>query len=336
MAMHGVEAQIESVAGSLTKRASSPRSTPALDSVCQQELWLLGQPPLWRYIEFVEQVVDGTRVDRAALTEEWRAANDYYQELEHSEAGIGNFGSHRELDVSFAPMIAQVQAHPHYRRTFDTLPTTFMLVELDKLIVFQRHVRHSFVERLMRRIGPAPTPEALFHFCFPLEAPTPPTVQICDLGSHRYVFRCESVDLRYHETTVLRPEQVQDYHSFGAIAGILGVVVGFGCDFLNGIRVGNRILLHNGYHRACALRSLGMTHAPCIVQTATRSDEIQAVVKGRVAEQPEFYFESTRPPLLKDFFDPRLRKLLPLRKQVHLVEVTLEIRHLVENPLTTA
>lgn len=333
MATHGMEAEVGSVAGLLTKHALS-RSTLGTDSECQQELWLLGQPPLWRYIEFVEHASDGPRADRAALTEEWRAANEYYQELERSEAGIANSGSHRELDASFASMVAEMKAHPHYRRTFDTLPTTFMLVELDKLIVFQRHVRRTFVDRLMRRIGPAPTPEALFRFCMPLEASAPPSVQICDLGAHRYVFRCESVDLRYHETAVLRPEQVRDYHSFGAIAGIVGVVVGFGCDFLNGIRVGNRVLLHNGYHRACALRSLGITHAPCIIQTATCSDEIQAVVKGRVAEQPEFYFESARPPLLKDFFDPRLRKLLPLRRQMHLVEVTLEIRHLVENPLT--
>ncbi|MFC4313207.1 hypothetical protein ACFPN2_29280 [Steroidobacter flavus] len=334
MATHGVKAQVESAADLLAQRASSPRSTSVPDSECQQELWLLGQPPLGRYIEFVEQAAGGARTDRAALMEEWRAANDYYQELERSEAGIANSGSHRELDASFASMISEVTAHPHYRRAFDTLPTTFMLVELDKLIVFQRHVRRTFVAELMRRVGPVPTPEALFRFCMPLEPSAPASVRICELGSHRYVFRCESVDLRYHESTVLRPEQVRDYHSFGAIAGIVGVVVGFGCDFLNGIRVGNRILLHNGYHRACALRSLGMTHAPCIVQTATRSDEIQAVVKGRVAEQPEFYFESARPPLLKDFFDPRLRKVLPLRRQMHLVEVTLEIRHLVESSLT--
>jgi hypothetical protein len=295
-----------------------------------EELWLLGQPPLARFLEFVrDSVVDGAQADRRALTAEWRAANDYYQELEQREAGIATSASHRGLDPSLQRLAEEVEAHPHYRQSFDALPTEVGVVELDGLIVCQNHVTRTFVDRVMARIGPAPSAEALFHACLPLDAPKPP-VQICHVGS-RYVFRCESTDLRYHQTTVLRPEQVRDYDSFGTIAGILGVVVGFGYDFMSAVRVGKRVLLTNGYHRACALRAFGLTHAPCIIQTATRGDELHTAVRARVAEQPEFYFESARPPLLKDFFDPRIRKVLPLRSQVHLVEVTLEVKHLTED-----
>jgi hypothetical protein len=90
--------------------------------------------------------------------------------------------------------------------------------------------------------------------------------------------------------------------------------------------VGRRHLLVNGYHRAVALRALGVTHAPCIVQTATCTDELQLAAKSRVAERAEFYFESARPPLLKDFFDPRLRKRLPLRPRMRHIELSYEIR----------
>ncbi|GFE79587.1 hypothetical protein GCM10011487_15870 [Steroidobacter agaridevorans] len=313
------------------QRGLTLRSVPAPER--HEELWLLGQPPLWKYLDFAEHsTTTGAQLDRSELAEEWRIANDYYQELERTQAGIANSGAHRELEAEFAPQAAQVRAHPHYRRAFDTLPTSIMQVELDKLIVTQTHVTRTFVERLVARIGSAPELQTLFRLCLPLETPTP-SVQICSLGSHRYVFRCESTDLRFHETTVLRPQQLVGYHSFGTVAAVLGIVVGFGCDFFNGVRVGNRIVLHNGYHRAVALRTLGLTHAPCIVQTATRVDEIQAAVKGRAAENPEFYFESARPPLLQDFFDARLRKILPLRAQTQLVEVKMEIKHLVENPI---
>jgi hypothetical protein len=91
--------------------------------------------------------------------------------------------------------------------------------------------------------------------------------------------------------------------------------------------VGKRLLLNNGYHRACALRSLGITHAPCVIQTATRSDEVSIAVKSAVAEDPEFYFESARPPLLKDFFDPRIRKVLPTRRRVRQIEVHFDIKN---------
>jgi hypothetical protein len=60
-----------------------------------EEIWLLGQPPLSRYLEFVmDDVVEGASADRAALTGEWSAANDYYQELERSEAGLANQVEH--------------------------------------------------------------------------------------------------------------------------------------------------------------------------------------------------------------------------------------------------
>lgn len=292
-----------------------------------EELWLLGLPPLGRLLEFAENTaVDGATTSRAALIDEWRIANDYYQELERSEAGAANQeGILRELDPELAPLAAEVKAHPRYRRTFDTLPTDFGMVELDRLIIYQRHVTQNFVDSLAARIGPAPDPAALFRVCLPLGVPEAP-VQIRRVGSRRYVFRCESTDFRFHEPALLRSDQTTGYDSVGAIAGIVGLVVGFGSNFLNVVRVGNRVLLNNGYHRACALRSLGITHAPCIVQTATRADELGITVKSRVADDAGFYFESARPPLLKDFFDPKIRKLLPIRKRVRQIEVNFEVK----------
>jgi hypothetical protein len=334
--MHRQAPQREIMATAAAARHAHPlQYAPESRPRTYEELWLLGLPPLWRYLEFVESaVVDGERVDRAALTSEWCAANDYYQELESTEAGIANEGSHRELDSCLRPLVESVKAHPHYRRAFDTLATDLGMVELDRLIVCQKHITRTFVDRLMATIGPAPDAETLFRLCLPLDPPEPP-VQICKAGPRRYVFRCESTDLRFHETTVLRPTQLQGYDSFGAIAGAVAVLVGFGNGFLSAVRVGKRTLLNNGYHRACALRALGVKHAPCVIQTATRVDELAATVKGRIAEEAELYFESARPPLLKDFFDPRIRKLLPIRAQTHIVEVNLEIRHLVEDPVDT-
>jgi hypothetical protein len=304
--------------------AQAPVAWPAGTGL--EEVWLLGLPPLGRLLEFVEEtVVDGEAMDRAALTTEWRAANDYYQQLEKTEAGIANQGSHRELDPQFAALAAKVQADPRFRRTFSTLPTTFGMVELDSLIVYQLHVTRNFVDARAARIGPEPDPESLFNVCLPLGEPEAP-VQINKVGSRRYVFRSHSTDLRFHEPALLRPEQMTGYESFGAIAGVVGLVVGFSSNFLNVVRVGKRMLLNNGYHRACAMRALGITHAPCIIQTASRVDELQVTVKTRVADDPEFYFESARPPLLRDYFDPRIYKLLPIRRRTRQIEVTFEIK----------
>jgi hypothetical protein len=90
------------------------------------------------------------------------------------------------------------------------------------------------------------------------------------------------------------------------------------------------VLLANGYHRAVGLRAAGVRFAPAVMQTATRVDELQISVKSRIADAAEFYFESARPPLLRDFFDARLTTLLPIRPRMRQIEVSFEVKdHLV-------
>lgn len=321
----------------LAARATPPEPPPSSNAHCntavREEVWLLGQPPLWRFLEFVQHsTTGGAQADTVALTAQWCAANDYYQELEVSEAGVANSGRHRELDPELLPLADNLKRLPQFRRAFDTVQTGFGMVDLDCLIVRQKHVTWTFVESLMRRIGPHPDREALFHTCLPVEG-FKPSVQVCRIGSHRYSFRSDSTDLRHHETTILAPSQVPGYTSYGALAAVVGVVVGFGYPFLSAVRVGNRMLLDNGYHRACALRALGLTHAPCIVQSVSRIDELDLAVGARVVEDAELYFESARPPLLKDFFDPKIRKVLPVAARTHVVDVSVDVKYVDEDPI---
>ena len=304
-----------------------PRSTPAETKPgCEDELWLLGQPTLRDYLEFVKDtVVGGASADPAALAGEWRSANDYYHELEQREVGIADKVEFRDLDPALASLAAKVAADPRYRLTFDVVPTSFGMVELDRLVVSQKQVSLNLVENLERQLGPSPDLVTLFHFCLPLGRPDAP-VDIRRVGSRRFVFRSDSQDVRFHESVLLRPDQVRDYNTFGPIAGVVGLVVGFGSNFLNAIRVGKRLLLHDGYHRACALRKLGITHAPCIIQTIAHPDELDIVAKRRVAEDPEFYFHTARPPLLRDFFDPKIVKVLQVQKLVRMIELSYEVR----------
>ena len=70
-----------------------------------EEVWLLGQPPLGEYLEFVRDKVSAVEEsDPAKLTEEWCRANDYYQELEEAESGIADQVELRELDPKLAPL----------------------------------------------------------------------------------------------------------------------------------------------------------------------------------------------------------------------------------------
>jgi hypothetical protein len=305
----------------------SPRLAAAAGQDPNAEiLWLLGQPHLGDYLDFVKhKAIGGSDADPAALADEWRAANDVYYELEQSEAGIADRLERRPLDPRLAPLVERLKADPYYRATFDTLPAAVEMVELEKLIVSQTHVASLFSEARAGALGPDPDGEALFRFCLPLERDNPP-VRVQRLSSERWLFTSPSTDLRPHEPVLLRGEQVGDFSSFGPIAHVIGLIVGFGSNFLTAIRSDDRLVLHNGYHRAYSLRALGITHAPCIVETVTRKDELRIAAGGSVSEDPEFYFRAARPPLLKDFFDPRLAKRFAVRPMETTVEVEFKMR----------
>ena len=288
-------------------------------------VWLLGQPHLSDYLDFVStKVVGGAQLSPRRLAAEWRAANDIFAELETKEAGIAETAECLPLDRRLKALADAVRANPWFRDSFDNLPVSFRRVELDKLVVSQVHVERSFTESLGASLAGAGD-ERLFDFCLPLDRPSPP-VRIQRLSADRFLLSSPSTDFRAHRPRLLRPAELAGVTSSGPIAAMIGIMVGFGSNFLSAVRSGSRLLLQNGYHRAYTLRSLGFTHAYCIVEDVTRKDELKLTASDEVAEDPEFYFASRRPPLLKDFFDPRLAKILPVKPMENQVEVELKVR----------
>lgn len=289
-------------------------------------VWLLGQPHLSDYLDFVrDKVVGGAAMPQRRLTSEWRAANDRYYELEKSEAGEADECEVRPLPAELRPLARKVKASPFYKEAFGALPDRILMVELDRLMVAQTHVERSFTDSLCAGLKPDADLETLFRFCLPLDRPTPP-VRIQRLGEVRYLFSSGSTDFRVHPTALLRPGQIKGHSSFGPVSAALAVVVGFGSNFLSAVRSGKRLVLHNGYHRAYALRAMGFTHAPCAVTEVTRKDELRLAAGDTVCGDPEFFFAAKRPPLLKDFFDPKLRKILPVLAMETVIEVELKVK----------
>ena len=280
-----------------------PSRRRARDIPQHEEIWLLGQPPLQAYLEFVEEMaIADESVARATLVDEWRAANDYYGELEETEAGIADEVEIFDIDPALQPLADAVAADPRFRRAFDTLPTRFAMVEIDRLVVGHPYVSRNHIDRICTGIGSAPTPEALFRFCLPLDRVEAP-VQVRKTGprSLHVLVGVQRLPLP-GDRAAARRHRSAGYEPLGPLGGMVGVMVGFGSNFVNVIQSDDRLLLHNGHHRVCALRALGITHAPCIVQSVTRLDELRLVASRTVLDDPAFYFRSKRPPLAEGFF----------------------------------
>ena len=80
------------------------------------------------------------------------------------------------------------------------------------------------------------------------------------------------------DATLLEPGQVTGLDAVGVPSKLVVLSVGYGSNYLSAISVGGRLVLHNGSHRAYALRAAGQTHAPCLVQHVSRHEELRAIV----------------------------------------------------------
>jgi hypothetical protein len=134
-----------------------------------------------------------------------------------------------------------------------------------------------------------------------------------------------SDDMRFLGSMPLEPENITDYPPPGNLAGVVGLAVGFGSNFLNAIYAEKRLILNNGSHRAYALRDLGITRVPCIVQHISSRDELSVLASTAITDAPNFYLQDPRPMMLKDYFDPRLRKVMPVHRRLRQVTVKFDV-----------
>ena len=311
---------------------NAAQNRPAPTDAAEDCVYLVGHTPLDQYLEFMEgEAVNVTRADRPALAADWRSADDRRRALEEAERRwLATPPLHAEPDRRVQPLPAEMQpfagaatADPVFRRAFGTVPARLALVELDALVVYQRTLNLEHVRRLREKLGPAPSPRQLFDFGLPVEHPPGdlPPFRLRAVDDDEYVFTCESTDLRFLEAAPIRPEQLTGYDAPGPVAGVIGLVVGFGSNFLNVISAEGKLVLNNGHHRAYALRELGVTHAPCVVQDVTRREELKVVGGGRLRRDPDRYLSGPRPPMLRDFFDPALSRRVRLVKKTRHVRV---------------
>jgi hypothetical protein len=289
-------------------------------------VYLIGRPPITEFMGFVQaQTVGGSKADLGALAEEWRRANDHIRELERTEAGWADNPAVGAIQSDLQPLWQRILGTPLFRKAYAVLPTGVGLVELDRLVVYQKHINLQFVRRVQDLLGPHPSIEAVFNACFPFGEPNPPFQTRRVAPGNAFVFVSPSNDLRFLDCTLLESAQIDGYEAMGPVAGVIGLVVGFSPNCFSALRAEGRLILQNGSHRAFALRERGIAHAPCLIQQVSRRDELLAVAHAEVSTNPDLFLRAPRPPVLKDYFDPKLRKVVAVPKRNRQVKISFAV-----------
>lgn len=282
-----------------------------------------------RQRDFLSYMTEDTLppADPVRLAAEWQTASARFKEMQQTEAGWADEPPVGNLPKAIEPLVRQVAADPIFKRSFSAVPGAVGMVELDRLVASQKSVNLTHVERLKEQLGPAPDLEAVFRTCLPFDHPTPP-IRAGRVASNSFVFSSDSNDLRFLESVLVNPEQLSGHQFSGPLAGVFGVAVGYGSNFLNAITCDRRLVLNNGFHRAYTLRALGVTHVPCVVQRLSGRSELEQVGRAAIRRDADIFFDQARPPVMKDFFDPALCRKVMRPRKTRQVRVTFTVEEL--------
>ena len=128
------------------------------------------------------------------------------------------------------------------------------------------------------------------------------------------------------ELSLVDPGDIRGHSATGTPTHVLAATIGYGANYFSAIRAEGRTILNNGSHRAYALREAGVTHAPCLIQQVSRREELELIGHNELKADMDLYLKNSRPPMLKDYFDPELRMLVHVprtRRQIRVI-VTVE------------
>jgi hypothetical protein len=303
------------------KNSTSTRGTSATGPQAHEELCLMGPRHLSAHLKFIEE---SDRIaglpSPAELADFWRAAAAVYRQLELSEPEAADDPDIRALPSSVATHVNKLMAQATFRSSFDTVPVAFGMVELDKLIASQYSLTQSVVRAVAADLAAPPKPKHLAEICLPIVPPNDDFRMACR-DDNEFVFVSSAHDMRFLAASLVDPAEINGLRVQGHVKAVLALSLGFSTNVLNVVRLGRRVVLNNGHHRAYALRALGVTHVPCVIQVCTSHAELREAANSEICDNSDLYFDSPRPPLLRDFDRSDLACAIPSARMQRQVRV---------------
>ena len=251
------------------------------------------------------QALEKERERMPEIMVKWRSLQPRVTDLVQKESGQAEA-------IRVAPIPNEHHSHletfscdPLFQKTFSGLPISFKLVEIDKMVAAQRTVNLDYVDRLLSSYPKSPTMQDLLEICVSPKRKMEP-IQHLEVAPDIHVFSSTNSDIRFLGAFV-KELTVEDlgYAERGGLpaAAIIAFVV------------------NNGFHRVYALRSLGVTEIPVVVQSVRN---VQLEFPPAVAGLPKDYLLNvSRPVLIKDFFEPNFTITLNVRERIKMVTLSI-------------
>ena len=248
----------------------------------------------------------------------WQDATEALRKIEEQESGAADDCKTYEIKSG---LIEAIKQNPKIKNTFSTHVLDFALVDIDHVIAPQRQVLLDYVDQLIEKIPKNPSEDDLLKFCLIPEQQVP-MPKLTRKGSNSWYFSSPSRDFRFLGGHV-KKEITKDDIEFTKVGGFpthaITLFVGYGIGCMSANIVNGRVVLTNGFHRAYALRSKGITKIPLLLKKMSSADlefpdEIQGLSK-------DYLLKHKRPILIKDFFNDDLVRIFKRKQSTTIVNV---------------
>lgn len=301
-----------------SSRAPQPAGTSASDGRvdCMRpddNVLLLTQMDLPEYLRFVRtNAFAGRMIPETALVSDWMRASQTMAELLHRESGIADGPAATALPAELDDEGEAALRQPALQSALLHTPSRWAMVELDRLVIFQKRINLARVKEIQRELPESPSVRDLFRLAAG-NPTTPDVIEATQIREGIFSFSCRRpyADIRPLHVGILSND-LQSIHLRvpGAMLSVVGVVMGAPVSSMSALEIGGRLVLCNGTHRAYAVRELGVTHMPCLLRAVANEALLDVVAPADIARNRPQYLRSARPPVFKDYLDERLCKLL--------------------------
>ncbi len=247
-----------------------------------------------------------------------------FRKMQQEEAGLAQTIRSGPITEELKAIVSELEDDLLFKKNFDGVPHEFRMVELSKLVVFQNQLNLDYSGNLVKRMGGSMTDREVADLCL-FSSYDSSTVQFTKTDTNTYLLSSENNNLRFLGSDI-KHVSLKDFESDvkGTQTDIIALVAGFGTARTNAISANQRIFANNGIHRAFAMYSKGIEHAPFVI--LNMANPFSEFPEPFLGVPRNTALTSPRPPLLKDFTDQDLVIDLKAKKTVKMVEVKARIR----------
>ncbi len=248
----------------------------------------------------------------------WQAIQPRVADLIVREAGLADAIRVSDIPAGHKSALDLFSSDNLFQKTFSHLPVSFGLVEIDRLVAPQRTVNLDYVDKLVARYPKNPSLAELLNICVAPTREMEP-IQHLEVAPNTHVFSSPNSDIRFLGAFVKELTTEDSAHAvFGGLpAAAVIAFVGYGGAPINVLQWGGRVVLNNGFHRVYALRSMGVTEIPVVIQHVGNP---QLEFSPHVAGLPKEYLLGVpRPVVMKDFFEDGFAITLRVRDRLKMV-----------------